>query len=81
VEWARDNILVNSVSPGWFPSAMVRQVMDQERKNKIIQRMPLHRFGEPDELAAMVCFLLSPAATYISGQDFAVDGGALAYGY
>jgi len=81
VEWAKDNILVNSVSPGWFPSDMVRQVMDPDRKNKILQRMPLHRFGEPDELAAMVCFLLSPAATYITGQDIAVDGGAMAYGY
>ena len=81
VEWAGDNILVNSISPGWFPSDMLRQVMDQDRKTKILQRMPLHRFGEADELAAMVCFLLSPAATYITGQDIAVDGGAMAYGY
>ena len=81
VEWAKDNILVNSVSPGWFPSEMVHQVMDEERKNKILQRMPLHRFGEFDELAAAVCFLLSPAASYITGQDIAVDGGALAYGF
>ena len=81
VEWANDNILVNSVSPGWFPSDMLQQVMDDERKEKILQRMPLHRFGEPDELAAMVCFLVSPAAAYITGQDFAVDGGALAFGF
>jgi NAD(P)-dependent dehydrogenase (short-subunit alcohol dehydrogenase family) len=43
--------------------------------------MPLHRFGEPDELAAAVLFLLSPAASYITGHDLAVDGGALAYGF
>jgi len=81
VEWAKDNILVNSVSPGWFPSDMLRQVMDEERKKSILQRMPLHRFGEADELAATVCFLLSDAASYITGQDIAVDGGALAYGF
>ncbi|MDC1105869.1 SDR family NAD(P)-dependent oxidoreductase [Prolixibacteraceae bacterium] len=81
VEWAQDNILVNSVSPGWFPSEMTQGVMDQERKEKILNRMPLHRFGKPEELAAMIGFLASPAASYISGQDFSVDGGALAYGY
>lgn len=81
VEWAQDNILVNSVSPGWFPSEMTQGVMDEHRKNKILNRMPLHRFGKPEELAAMVCFLASPAASYITGQNFSVDGGALAYGY
>lgn len=81
VEWAGQNILINSVSPGWFPSEMNRQVMNPEREQKILGRMPLHRYGEPRELAATVCFLLSPAASYITGQDIAVDGGALAFGY
>jgi 2-dehydro-3-deoxy-D-gluconate 5-dehydrogenase len=81
VEWRNEHILVNSVSPGWFPSEMTQQVMDEDRKAKILNRMPLHRFGKPEELASMVCFLASPAASYITGQDFSVDGGALAYGY
>jgi NAD(P)-dependent dehydrogenase (short-subunit alcohol dehydrogenase family) len=81
VEWASQNVLVNSVSPGWFPSLMNQQVMDVERQKKILSRMPLHRYGRPEELAAMICFLASPAASYITGQDFSVDGGALAFGY
>ena len=81
VEWAQHNVLVNSVSPGWFPSQMNLQVMDPERQIKILARMPLHRYGKPEELAAMICFLASPAASYITGQDFSVDGGARAYGY
>jgi len=81
VEWARHGILVNSVAPGWFPSEMTRGVMDAKRRAKILARMPLHRFGEPGELAAAVLFLLSPAATYVTGHDLAVDGGALAFGF
>lgn len=81
VEWAHDNITVNSIAPGWFPSEMNKQVMDAERKQKILSRMPVHKFGDTRDIGAMVCFLLSDGAKYITGQDFAVDGGALAFGF
>jgi 2-deoxy-D-gluconate 3-dehydrogenase len=81
VEWAKENVLVNSISPGWFPSELNDAVIDKEREQKILARMPLHRYGRPEELSPMVCFLASRAATYITGQDFSVDGGALIYGY
>ena len=81
VEWAQDNVTVNSIAPGWFPSEMNRQVMDEERKKKILSRMPLHQFGDPRDIGAMALFLVSDEARYITGQDFAVDGGALAFGY
>lgn len=81
VEWANDNITVNSIAPGWFPSEMSVQVMTPERKQKILARMPLHRFGDPKDLGAMAQFLLSDSAAYINGQDFSVDGGALAFGF
>ncbi|MDI9420315.1 MAG: SDR family oxidoreductase [Bacillota bacterium] len=81
VEWCRDNILVNSVSPGWFPSELTKGVMDPERKAKILNKIPLGSFGDPQAVAAMVRFLLSDNALYITGQDFSVDGGALSYGF
>jgi NAD(P)-dependent dehydrogenase (short-subunit alcohol dehydrogenase family) len=81
VEWAKRNILVNSVSPGWFPSELNKEVIDLERREKILGRMPLHRFGNPEELSPMICFLSSRASTYITGQDFCVDGGAMSYGF
>lgn len=81
VEWANDNICVNSVAPGWFPSEMSRQVMTPERKAAILGRMPVHAFGDPKDVGEMVRFLLEDGAAYITGQDFAVDGGALAYGF
>lgn len=81
VEWAGDNITVNSVAPGWFPSELSRSVMDEDRRAKILARMPMHRFGDPRDIGAMLLFLLSDSAAYITGQDFAVDGGALAFGF
>lgn len=81
VEWANDNLCVNSIAPGWFPSEMSRQVMTPERKAAILARMPVHAFGDTRDLGEMAKFLLSDGAQYITGQDFAVDGGALAFGF
>lgn len=81
IEWANDNLCVNSIAPGWFPSEMSKQVMTPERKAAILARMPVHAFGDTADLGAMARFLLGDGATYITGQDLAVDGGALAYGF
>ena len=81
VEWAKENILVNSVSPGWIKTNMVDQVLDADREKKILNKMPLHRYGTPDDIASMVWYLVAPASKYVTGQDFPVDGGALAFGY
>ncbi|MCG8484056.1 MAG: SDR family oxidoreductase [Clostridia bacterium] len=81
VEWAKDNILVNSVAPGWIYTDMTKTVKDDDRIKKILGRMTLHEFGQARDVAGMVLFLLGSASSYITGQDFAVDGGALSYGY
>lgn len=81
VEWAQDNITVNSIAPGWFRSKMNEQVVDAAREQKILNRMPFHAYGDTRDLGKMAQFLIGDGAAYITGQDFAVDGGALAYGY
>ena len=81
VEWAQDNITVNSIAPGWFRSKMNEQVVDAAREQRILNRMPLHAYGDTRDLGKMAEFLVGDGASYITGQDFAVDGGALAFGY
>lgn len=81
VEWAGDNICVNSIAPGWFRSKMLDEIMDDERGAKILGRMPMHALGNTEDLGALARLLIGPNGSYITGQDYAVDGGALAYGY
>jgi len=82
VEWAGQNILVNAIAPGWVKTDMTATVADPQRLEKILARMPLHRYGDAwAELAPVFCFLLSDAARYINGQEIVVDGGALSFGF
>ena len=53
VEWAQDNITVNSIAPGWFRSKMNEQVVDAAREQKILNRMPLHACGDTRDLPWM----------------------------
>ena len=81
IEWANDNICVNSIAPGWFPSELSKQVMDAKRKAQILARMPVHAFGDTADIGGMAAFLLSDHAKYITGVDYNIDGGALAFGF
>ncbi len=72
----RDGVTVNCVSPGRVDSAQIRRHYDDEARDRFARReIPAGRFGEPEEVAAVVVFLASTAASYVSGESVHVDGG------
>jgi NAD(P)-dependent dehydrogenase (short-subunit alcohol dehydrogenase family) len=78
VQWTgRKGIRVNAVAPGFFPSEMTDQFPDGYVESQLL-RVPAGRAGDPDELAAAVVFLASPAASYITAATLVVDGGLTA---
>jgi tropinone reductase I len=82
VEWAADGIRVNVVSPWYTRTPLAAPVLDQPDVLKaIIDRTPLGRVAEPEEIASVVAFLCLPAASYITGQEIAVDGGFTAFAF
>jgi 3-oxoacyl-[acyl-carrier protein] reductase len=73
-EVASRNITVNVVAPGLIETDMTRAITETAR-DELASRIPLKRFGTPDDIAAAVCFLASDEAAYITGQVLAVNGG------
>ncbi len=75
VYWAKDNVRVNCLSPGPFPSPHV----NQEMVSRLIQKSPMLRMGQPEELKGPLLLLVSRAGSYITGQNLLVDGGWTAW--
>lgn len=77
VEWAREGIRVNAVVPGYVRTALVASLIERGIVNErsIAERTPLGRMAEPEEVADVIAFLASPAASYVTGATFAADGG------
>jgi len=77
-ELGPDNILINSVAPGYVNTEMTNQNVPEDIQKEIAETIPLGRFANPDEIAKLVLFLLSDDNTYITGQTIVIDGGFLA---
>jgi Tropinone reductase 1 len=82
VEWASDGIRVNAVAPWYIATPLAAQVLDDpDYLEAVLQRTPAGRVGQPEECGRAIAFLCMPAASYITGQCLAVDGGFSVYGF
>lgn len=82
VEWAKDNIQVNCVVPGYISTPLSKPIWTDPYKAEWLRsRIPLRRPAEPEELVGAIVLLAAPASSYITGTTVVVDGGALAGGW
>jgi len=77
VEWAHANIRVNCISPGYMLTALTEKILadNPELEKKWTSLIPKGQMGSPEDLMGPVTFLLSDAASYVTGADLRVDGG------
>lgn len=78
-EWARFNVNVNAIAPGYILTDLTRPLHDDPvRSREIVERLPVQRWGRPEDLQGAVIFLASPASDFIHGHILLVDGGWMA---
>lgn len=76
VEWASKGVTVNAIGPAAIPTPLAQPIFDNEKQRAAaLARIPMGRFGTPEDLVGAAIFLLSPAAAFVTGQILFVDGG------
>jgi 2-deoxy-D-gluconate 3-dehydrogenase len=77
VAWAKDNIQVNAILPGWIDTDLTRQAREQVQglNDKVMTRTPAQRWGSPDDFAGIAVFLAATASDFVTGAAIPVDGG------
>ena len=80
LEWAKYNINVNAIAPGYIYTEMSAQVFDKndELRQKILNVIPLRRIGKPEDVGALAVYLSSKASDFITGETIVMDGGQIA---
>jgi NAD(P)-dependent dehydrogenase (short-subunit alcohol dehydrogenase family) len=76
--WAPHGIQVNAIAPGWFPTHMSGWIIEH-RKDSLLEKIPLGRFGSDHDLKGAAVFLASDASAYVTGHVLVVDGGQTAW--
>lgn len=81
-EWAKDNIRVNTIAPWYIDTPLVQPVLrDPAALEKVLERTPMGRVGQPHEVSGLAAFLCMDQSSYVTGQVIAVDGGFLRNGF
>jgi NAD(P)-dependent dehydrogenase (short-subunit alcohol dehydrogenase family) len=81
VEWSKHGVAVNAIAPGVFRTALNAELLDSTPRGKeLLMRTPMGRFGNTEEVVGAAVYLASEAASFVSGQTLAIDGGFLASG-
>jgi NAD(P)-dependent dehydrogenase (short-subunit alcohol dehydrogenase family) len=76
VEFARNGIRANAILPGWIETAMTEKALNWDKfRDKVLPRVPVRRWGKPEDFGAIAVYLVSDASSYHTGDTFLIDGG------
>lgn len=79
LEYSRQGVRVNAVGPAFINTPLIEHALSEQMRAALVAEHPIGRLGEPEEVSALTCFLLSPRASFISGSYHLVDGAYTAH--